>query len=200
MKARGIVGALENVENRDILGTINFEGYHGSYQPSATISAVVTGAPGSHVPGELLFKTATATTAPETRMTISPQGSVIINNDLLVGGRPFFHKDVTATKKLKVHGSLEFSINSPKIGDTTLDNTHYTIFSTKAATVTLPELQSQNLGRIYIIKSAGVTTIVATYGDQTIDGSTANISIPPWKYIRVQSTGGAWIIIGGNYQ
>ncbi len=56
MKARGNTDTPEDVVTGNVLGTINFEGYHeGVYHTSATISARVDGDPGSYVPGELIF-------------------------------------------------------------------------------------------------------------------------------------------------
>ena len=71
-------------------------------------------------------------------------------------------------------------------------------------TITLPDIATMPLGKIFVIKTGpGVTSCtVATTSSQTIDGATTYTLSAPYKYVTVQSAYiggyGNWIIIGTN--
>jgi lysophospholipase L1-like esterase len=65
-------------------------------------------------------------------------------------------------------------------------------------TITLPTAVGIT-GYIYIIKlTASGTGTVATTSSQTIDGSTTYSLTAQYKYVKVQSDGANWVIIGNN--
>ena len=79
------------VQNNDQLGVIKFQGADGNDIKSvgAAIEARVAGTPGINtMPGELLFKTASTSSGAGvvTRMTIEPEGKVIVQNGLISSG------------------------------------------------------------------------------------------------------------------
>jgi len=83
---------------------------------------------------------------------------------------------------------------------TTADSTISADGTSAAFNVTLPTAVG-NTGREFVIKkidsSINVITVNTT-SSQTIDGSTTYALNSQWKYVRVQSNGTNWIIIGNN--
>jgi len=104
---------------------------------------------------------------------------------------------------LDVKGSVSLPYASG--GTTTLTDTNYTyLINVDGDTVTLPDA-TNIAGRVYIIKLltsfTPATATVATTSSQQIDGATShtlNQSSTKAEYIKVQSTGSNWIIIGQN--
>ncbi len=81
--------------------------------------------------------------------------------------------------------------------------TDHTILASSASgayTVTLPSAAALS-GREYVIKktdSSANTVTVGTTSSQTIDGLTTYALSAQYKYVRVQSDGSNWFIIGNN--
>jgi len=79
-----------------------------------------------------------------------------------------------------------------------LDDTHYTYTTTNTSIVRLPTAVGR-AGRVYIIKlvTSG-TAHVACTSAQRIDGDTSYELTAQYKYVKVQSNGADWFIIGQN--
>ena len=177
--ARGDASGATNVTDADILLTMNAYGYHNSgHSKAAYIEFVVDGAPSSSVPGKIDFATNSTGGTSAVHMSIKNDGTVNI------------------AKVLDVDGAVNMGLDSG--GSTTLNNMHYTYSTQNGATVTLPTAIGI-AGRVYIIKlqTTGSAT-VATTSSQNIDGATTYSLSAEWKYVKVQSNGAAWLIIGQN--
>lgn len=83
---------------------------------------------------------------------------------------------------------------------TTLDSTITGDATSATFTITLPTAVGI-AGRIYTLKKIDVSANAVTVGTtsaQTIDGSTTYTLATQYKYVRVQSDGANWIVIGNN--
>jgi len=163
-------------------------GYTGSvYDFAGGILISTDGTYATQVPSKIKFITRTNDAASKTNMIIKGDGKVGIGTE-------------TPTSTLEVDGSVTLAYDSGAAATITLDDTHYTYVCARFAgmAVTLPTAVGIT-GRIYIIKNIeeGAVTVGGDGGTETIDGSTS-ISLAQWKYVKVQSTNGAWIIIGQN--
>lgn len=80
-----------------------------------------------------------------------------------------------------------------------LDDTHYVVDVTATGqTITLPTAVGIT-GRIYTIKlTASGSCTVNTTSSQNIDGSATYSLASQYKFVTVQSTGSAWVVIGNN--
>jgi hypothetical protein len=78
-------------------------------------------------------------------------------------------------------------------------STDYTIDCTSGTfTVTLPTAVGIS-GRIYVVKNSGTGSItVDANASETIDGALTYILGTQYKYVIIQSTGAAWVVIGNN--
>jgi len=163
------------------LGEISFSGYDGidQWRQYAGIQGSLSASGGS-----LSFLTGDTSLA--TQLFINFDGKVGIG-------------EISPTSTLDVDGSVALAYTTG--GSVTLDDTHYTyVTSIVGATVTLPDAVGI-AGRIYTIKStvgspSGKVTVNTT-SSQNIDGD-QDYELNQWKYVKVQSTGVAWIIIGQN--
>lgn len=102
------------------------------------------------------------------------------------------------TSTLQVFGSLSTAY-AAKTGTYTATISDHTIDCTSGTfTVTLPTAASI-IGREYIIKNSGAGVItVATTSSQNIDAATTYSLSAQYKYVVVQSTGSAWVIVANN--
>ncbi len=98
-----------------------------------------------------------------------------------------------------IEGSFALKYRSTAVDYTATNFNDHTIEVTATGkTVTLPTAVGCT-GRIYTIKlTASGTGTVATTSSQTIDGSTTYSLSAQYKYVRVQSNGANWLIIGNN--
>ena len=96
---------------------------------------------------------------------------------------------------LDVGGSVSLPVDNG--GSVTLGDNNYTYLVTSSgATVTLPDATTM-AGRVYLIKlTATGTATVATTNSQMIESSSTYSLTSQWDYVKVQSTGSNWIIIG----
>ena len=126
----------------------------------------------------------------------------------------FYNKAVTnANLYIRGDGNVGFSTTSPNSTThingsfalayraitalRTLDATDYTINCTaNSFTVTLP-LSTSITGRIYNIKNTGTGTItIATTSGELVDNyASGTLTLPQWTNLKVQSSGGGWIIL-----
>jgi len=108
----------------------------------------------------------------------------------------------TPLSTVDIDGSFALDVTSTST-DLTLNSTHHTILvdATGAArTITLPTAAS-SARRIYTIKKIDVSANAVTLdgdGSETIDGATTQPINTQWEYLRVQSNGTAWFIIGND--
>ncbi|HDY87516.1 MAG TPA: hypothetical protein ENH82_05285 [bacterium] len=101
-RARGTIEAPENIQNNDVIGEFQPLGFHTTWLSKAAIKFVVDGVPSStEMPVEILFRT--GVTSQNTRLTIEPDGDILIAADSF----------------LKFRDSNN-SISSPSTGDLTL--------------------------------------------------------------------------------
>ncbi len=195
--ANGDASGPTNVADDDVLLTLNGIGYYsGTHSTAAYIDFIVDGTPSGPVPGKIDFSTNSSSGTPAVHMSIKSDGTVNIVKELDVDGAADFAGD------LDVAGTVNFaSVNMAyEMGaSTTLDDTHYLYATQNGATVTLPTAVGIE-GRVYIIKliTETSTASVATTSGQLIDGATTYSLTAQYKYVKVQSTGGAWLIIGQN--
>ncbi len=101
---------------------------------------------------------------------------------------------------LDVGGSLSLAIRNG--GTTTLTETDYTyLVDVDGATVTLPDA-TNIIGRVYLIMLtaafASSSATVTTTSSQNINSATTYTLSSQFKYVKVQSTGTNWVIIGQN--
>lgn len=189
-KASGTPSAPTSVSDFSILGILDFKGYTGSnYQLGASIFAWVKGTPsGFTLPTSLIFQTQ-ETGSLTTRMTISPNGYVGVGSDV-------------PNSTLDVAGSMALPVTEVQLVNYTVLDLDHTILTGNPITITLPDPVGID-GRVYVIKRVGDTdtTTVVSAGSGAgadIDGVTSQTLVGAWKYMRFQSTGATWIIIGQN--
>ena len=102
------------------------------------------------------------------------------------------------TKSLKVDGSFAMAYVAKTGAYTTTENDHTINCTTGTFTVTLQTAVGVT-GREYVVKNTGTGVItVGTTSSQTIDGSTTYTLGSQYKYVKIQSDGANWIIIGNN--
>jgi lysophospholipase L1-like esterase len=138
----------------------------------------------------------------------APKGTANVKTDVLIMlGTAASSSPVAAS--VKIHKATNW-VTARSTPATTVKKTTYTLnindrsvladASGAVFTVTLPTAVGV-AGREYTIKkidsSANVVT-VATTSSQTIDGSTTYALSAQWKYVRVQSDGTNWLVIGNN--
>jgi len=189
--AKGTGAAPTDVAHDDILLYINSYGYNnGGNRHVAGIGFIVDGAPnGNFVPGKINFHTGTDAVGPALRMTIKSDGKVGIGTE-------------TPTSTLDVDGSITLAINSGTSNYTLTDSDYTYITNSSAANgadVILPTAVGIE-GRVYIVKNTGTgEQIVYAQTGEFIDAG-ANYGLTQWKFVKVQSDGSNWIVIGeSNY-
>ena len=180
--ANGTIGSPSILADNDEVSFLDFYGYDGnSFDIGAAITVHVDGSVSDgNVPMEIDFKTGGTTS----RLNIKADGKVGIG-------------ETSPTSTLDVNGSVTLAYTTG--GTTNLDDTHYTYGTENGATVTLPTAVGIE-GRGYSIKliTRGGTATVNTTSTQKIDAITTYALSAQWDYVKVQSTGAAWIIIGQN--
>jgi len=182
--ANGTIADPTVLVDNDVVSFLDFFGHDGgTFRLGASINVNVDGSvvnPGT-MPMEFDFQTNQGGVL-TSKLKIRADGTVNIANIL----------DVDGAVNLPIAIDVATSI--------TLNDTHYTFVCDRfdGMTVTLPTAVGIT-GRIYIIKNIeeGAVTVDGD-GTETIDGSVNSVSLAQWKYVKVQSTGGAWIIIGQN--
>lgn len=165
-------------------------------QPSGSAAfAITTGLTRDNVVGSALNITGSATflnlgryfsIADSTNTTLFSVGKL---------GNTAIGTSLTANSTLHIGGSVSFPYRLVTAA-TSFTATDYTIDSTTASfTVTLPTAIGIQ-GRVYVLKntSGGIKTLAAN-GVETIDGVATKL-VTNGNFIRVQSTGANWIIIG----
>lgn len=103
---------------------------------------------------------------------------------------------------MHVTGSVTKSITTISSTPTTLDVTHYTVLVDSTSgiiTINLPANSLLLKGRIYIIKRIGSNNVVIETADSAnIDGSSNYTISTIYHFIKVQSDGTNWYIIGSG--
>lgn len=111
-------------------------------------------------------------------------------NMYIAGGLAVALKTVTGTYTVTVNDSTVL-VNSA--GAVTV-----TLLSAAACGTTQPPVKGDN-GRMFTIKSIGAGAVtVATTGGQTIDGAATYSLGVQYKYVKVQSDGANWWVVGNN--
>lgn len=128
-------------------------------------------------------------------------GATLVANTSKVGvGQNAYFGDITTTPNSTLHvgGSFAKNYTSTATG-ITLGAAHSVVNVTATGqTITLPTAVGI-AGRIYTIKlTASGSCTVNTTSSQNIDGSTTYSLASQYKYVTVQSTGSAWIVIANN--
>ena len=200
--ARGDASGPTDVADADVLLTMNAYGYKSNHVRAAYIEFVVDGTLVSSIPGKIDFATNSSSGTSAVHMSIKSDGTVNIVKVLDVDGAVDFagDLDVAGTVNIATVLDVDGAVNMGyEMGASiTLDDTHYTYATQNSATVTLPTAVGIE-GRVYIIKliTTGSATVATTSG-QNIDGATTYSLSAEYKYVKVQSTNAAWIIIGQN--
>ena len=98
---------------------------------------------------------------------------------------------------LDVGGSMALSFASG--ASITLDETHYVYAADGGSTITLPTAVGIT-GRVYIIKSTASTVTINSSSNENIDiaATTSYLLTGQGKYVKLISTGLAWLVIGQN--
>jgi len=108
----------------------------------------------------------------------------------------------TPVSTVDVDGSFGLDITSTS-ADLTLNTTHFTILvdaSGATRTITLPAATGC-ARRIYTIKKIDASGNVVTIdgnASETIDGATTQPLNTQWEYLKIQSNGTSWFIIGND--
>ncbi len=194
--ANGDADVPTNVVDADVLLTMNAYGYKSNHIRAAYIEFAVDGDLGTTIPGRIDFATNSSSgVLPTVHMSIKGDGRVNIVKELDVDGAADFAGDLDVAGTVNIASvNMAYEMGA----STTLDDTHYLYATQNGATVTLPTAVGIE-GRVYIIKllTTGAASVATTSG-QNIDGATTYSLTAQYKYVKVQSTGGAWLIIGQN--
>ena len=124
--------------------------------------------------------------------------SLVYDNGATVGINLAAPTTTAANSTLQINGSFATSvvtIASATAASNIVWSSASLVLVTASSTITLPTAVNIS-GRIYTIKSAGVTVSVATSSSQTIDGSSTALSLTAYKSVTVQSDNANWNIIG----
>ena len=184
--ANGTIASPTALVDNDVVSFLDFFGHDGGdFRLGASINVNVDGSvvnPGT-MPMEFDFQT--------------NQGGVLTSKLKIRADGKVGIGETSPTSTLDVNGSVTLAYTTG--GTTNLDDTHYTYGTENGATVTLPTAVGIE-GRVYIIKliTSGGTATVNTTSTQKIDAITTYALSAQWDYVKVQSTGAAWIIIGQN--